>query len=261
MKFVLSLFFISLVIVPHAYAERVLMLPKSNDCPIAKPFTPEPHIQSDSKEYRVVYPMSDDGYKVERIQISASEPTELEIIWTAETWNPVTVNVSVSSEKPQCFFGSPWIPANVPAKQIEIRAQKPVKGLAVSFSDVPWDKAGNCSAQQICPTLVKNMNACKLDKDSKDCGYFIDSLHDLALQKECRRSFDTEFVPAIWLCDDIVKKDGVEWDVIWDAMSLLRSLKSQRAQEYYKSKEFEHMLDGEYAEEYHGVIDRLLKYK
>lgn len=252
MKFILTAFFISLMVAPHAYAAPVKLL-ESQDCPIAKPFTPKPHLQDSPGVHRAIYPM--EGYEIARIQITASAPMDLEIIWTpAEALREeMTAPVSVSSKKPQCFFTSagfpPGFPGHTPAKQVEIRSQKPLKGLTVSFSDVPWDYEGKCSARKVCPTFVKNMDECKAHKGSKACDAFIDNLHLLTSIDQCRRSFDATPVPAIWLCDEIVKSD----EVLWYAIDLLKGLKSQKVQEYYKSKEFKAIMDSEYREGFNDL--------
>lgn len=234
----------------NAYAATSPTLRESHDCPIAKPFTPKPE-HTDSAKKNVLYSM--DGYKISRLEISSNRPLNLEIIWTPvdAMWGQQAAQVLVNSESAQCFLSS--FPFNTPAKQIEIRSSESIENLAVSFSDVPWDHEGTCIAKKECPNFLNAMNACKADPTQTSCRNFLDILHQLTSRMQCRRTFDTSPVPAIWLCDDIVKHGNTMPDTLGDAMHLLKSLKFKEAKDYYKSYEFRGVLDGDYAEEHDGL--------
>jgi hypothetical protein len=222
-------------------------LRESHDCPLAWPFTPEANPRNGSAKEGVSYSMQ--GYKISRIEISADKPVHLELIWTPvdAKWGEKTAQVSVTSGNPQCFLSS--FPVNTAAKHIEIRSDIPLEKLAVSFSDVPWDDEGTCPAKRECPVLVKTMHECKADPHEASCRGFMESLHQLTPRAHCRRAFDTDPVPAIWLCDEITQQTGT----LGEAMYLLKSLKFKKAVDYYKSAEFRSVLDGAYAEEYEGL--------
>lgn len=248
-----SLAFFLLTIATQNVCAAPQVLRESLDCPIANPFAPKPAAQHGSNQHSRIYSMQ--GYKINRIQISSDHPNHLEIIWTPveAMWGQKTAEVSIDSKNPQCFLIDSSFPVHTPAKQIEILSNAPMEKLIVSFSDVPWDHEGPCPAKKLCPIFMQDINTCKASLSEKSCMGFMDNLHQLTAREQCRRTFDTGAVPAIWLCDDINKqKNTTEL-----TMHLLKSLKFKKAEDYYKSSEFISILDGALSEEYNGLLDDL----
>jgi len=248
--------------VSDARAQGLMMRPRTDlvqvpDCPIEKPYAPEPdHSRTTPGQESLVF--SIDGYSYERIQFSGlSAPTELEIIWTPENpyfpshgpapwrqpWPEKTAHLSVAPGGPQCFFNWFFSPGNVPGR-IEIRAPS-LAGLKVSFSDRTWDHEGECPARQLCPVLVRYIRQCRSAPRSKSCEAVIDTADHLTSRYQCSRRVDSEPVPAIWVCDELMASNVLE-----DMMHLLKRLKTAKARRFYLSGQFRGVLDGALAEEY-----------
>jgi hypothetical protein len=233
------------------------------DCPIDAPFVPEPdRSKSTPAQDRLFYPLG--GYVFKRIQFSGlSKPTDIEIVWTPEnpswplkwhppiavSWPEKTTHLSVGGGNPECFVNWFFAPHNVPG-HVEIRAEGPLPGLTVSFSDRPWDHEGDCPAKELCPVLVRDMRRCTAAPRSKSCDVFIDTAGRLTSPYHCRRKFDFEPVPAIWVCDEVVPSSVEGSTVLGNTMHLLKRMKSAKARQFYLSGNFRSVLDGAFAEEY-----------
>jgi hypothetical protein len=234
-----------------------------SDCPIEKPYTPEPdHSRTTPAQESLIFPM--DGYSYERIQFSGlGAPTDLEIIWTPENpyfpfqgpapwlqpWPEKTAHLLVAQGSPQCFVNWFFSPGNVPG-HIEIRARS-LAGLKVSFSDRTWDREGECPARQLCPVLARYMRQCRSAPRSKSCDALIDTADHLTSPYQCRRRVDFEPVPAIWVCDELMASN-----VLDDTMHLLKRLKTAKGRQFYLSGHFRGVLDGALAEEYMSDPER-----
>jgi hypothetical protein len=235
-----------------------------SDCPIEKPYTPEPdHSRTTQAQESLFFPM--DGYLYHRIQFSGlSATTDLEIIWTPENpyfpfqgqplwiqpWPEKTAHLLVAQGSPQCFYNWFFSPGNVPG-HIEIRARESLAGLKVSFSDRTWDHEGECPARQLCPVLVRYMHQCRSAPRSKSCDALIDTADHLTSPYRCRRTADFEPVPAIWVCDELMASNVLE-----DMLHLLKRLKTAKARPFYLSEHFRGVLDGALAEEYMSDPER-----
>jgi len=218
-----------------------------SDCPIEAPFTPEPD-RSKSTQAQNSLTFSMNGHALKRIQFSGqTKPLDLEIIWTpVDTFWPIkTAHLSVGANSLECFVNWFFAPNNTPTKQIEVRALEPLSGLSVSFSDRIWDHEGDCPAKQLCPVLMQNMHQCTTRPGSKSCDVFIDTARRLTPRHQCRREFDHSPVPAIWVCDEMMKSS-----VLQDMMHLLKRMKTKSARQFYRSSEFRSVLDGALAEAY-----------
>lgn len=187
-------------------SQQELKLPDAQDCPIEKPFSPQPEkIESTSEGTRIVYPM--DGYVIRRIEFKGAQaPTDIEINWVPrddpETWGTRSAQLSVKSSD-ECHFNWFFAPGNVPAKQIKVRSRGQISGLTVLFSDKTWDHEGNCSATELCPKLVSTSKQCEERPNSNACGAFLSLFKKLTESEQCRRSGDFSPVPGAWVCDEL----------------------------------------------------------
>ncbi len=253
MKSALSVLLLMCAAASGANAQTGMMLQgdrnflRVSDCPIEAPFTPEPD-RSTSTQTQNILIFSMNGYGLKRVQFSGpTKPLDLEIIWTPVDpfWGVKTAHLSVGANSLECFVNWFFAPDNAPTRQIEVRALEPLSGLSVSFSDRVWDHEGDCPAKQLCPVLVKNMQQCTTRPGSKSCDVFIDTARHLTPRHQCRREFDRSPVPAIWICDEMMKSSVLE-----DVMHLLKRTKTKSARQFYRSSEFRSVLDGALAEEY-----------
>lgn len=250
-------------IAPDAQAQHLLMrqttdLIPVSDCPIEKPYAPEPdRSRTTFDQESQFFPM--DGYLYHRIQFSGiGNATDLEIIWTpdnpnfpnrwhppmTETWTEKRAHLSIAPGGPHCFFNWFFSPQNVPG-HLEVRSKIARTGLRVSFSDRTWDHEGDCPAKQLCPLLVRNMRQCKTNSRPTSCSDFIDIADSLTSSYQCRRQVDFEPVPGIWVCDELTGSQVLE-----DTMHLLKRLKTAKARQFYLSGHFRGVLDGALFEEY-----------
>ena len=100
-------------------------------------------------------------------------------------------------------------------------------------------------------------------KKGASCDLFVDNFKEILLKYDCKRSFDTAPVPALWLFGaayedyiDLIyelskrpaNKERRDW---FDA--------GKRAKEIFLSGEFRSVLDGHMAEEYFPLIEQLEK--
>lgn len=101
-------------------------------------------------------------------------------------------------------------------------------------------------------------------KNNASCDLFLDKINLLFPRHDCKRSFDTAPVPAIWLfgaaSDDYCRllyhlaigKKG-KFDSHWYSNA------SEKAKKIFLSEEFKSVLDGAIAEEYFPLIEQMKK--
>ncbi|KIU45961.1 MULTISPECIES: hypothetical protein [Bradyrhizobium] len=267
MRPVLAILLLCVLAAPGAHAQ-VLMRTDTNlvrvaDCPIETPVMPAPDRSlatpdADSLSYRL------DGYVFRRIQFSGLRtPTDVELVWTPENptypdkwhppieavWTAKTMHITIGGNGTECFVNWFFAPNNVPG-HIEVRAAVPLAGLTVSFSDRPWDKEGECPARALCPRLAKSLRECKSRHLPTSCDAFISTADRLTPAHQCRRRGDFEPVPAIWVCDEVVKPRVEGATLLEDTLHLLEHMTSAKARRFYRSAQFRGVLDGALAEEY-----------
>jgi hypothetical protein len=232
-------------------SQQYLSLPVVQDCPIEKPFSPQPDkIESNVEAATIVYPLN--GYSIHRIEFTGLQaPTDLEIIWVprddVERWGTRSAQVSIKSSD-ECRFNWFFAPDNVPAKQIEVRSRSPIAGLTVSFSDKTWDHEGSCSARELCPKLVSAGKRCKNSRNSTSCDAFLSLFSQLTKAEQCKRSYDFSPVPGIWVCDELQQSQVMQNSI--DILKKLRKLGNRKAASFYRSQEFRGTLDGAFLEDY-----------
>ena len=103
----------------------------------------------------------------------------------------------------------------------------------------------SCPSMQICPQFKNDLDTCSKNRKSKICDRFVEDFRKLTPRYECKRSFDTKPVPAVWLCD-VGSTPGLHER----AVALLSKLKLKKAQLFFASDELRSTLDGEVAEEF-----------
>ena len=59
-----------------------------------------------------------------------------------------------------------------------------------------------CPSQELCPKFIATINSCSANHKSKSCDDFVNTFRKLTPRFDCQRSFDTNPVPAVWLCDE-----------------------------------------------------------
>jgi hypothetical protein len=120
-----------------------------------------------------------------------------------------------------------------------------IVGLA-SLSAYAEDAPKECPSFSLCPELVRLTRECEENKKSPACDSFVETYRKLAPRYTCKRSFDTDPVPAIWLCDQGAGSPGPHEK----ALRLLSKLKSKKARAFFGSSELRLTLDGALAEEF-----------
>jgi hypothetical protein len=113
-----------------------------------------------------------------------------------------------------------------------------------AIADAP---AGKCPAEVLCPKFRKLTESCA-KKKAGACDAFVDAYAKLASRYDCKRSFDTEPVPAAWLCDEMSK--GLYPTLMERAAETLSKLKTKKGRSFFASPEFRSTLDGDIAEQY-----------
>jgi hypothetical protein len=98
-----------------------------------------------------------------------------------------------------------------------------------------------CPASRLLPKLATEYRTCKAHRDR--CSGFVDVFNQLLPKYDCRRSFDTAPVPAVWLASD---------EKLEKYVGLLARLKASDAQDLFGSEAFRGVLDGHLAEEYYS---------
>jgi hypothetical protein len=116
---------------------------------------------------------------------------------------------------------------------------------ASAFAD-PAPSSG-CPSEKLCPEFIELTQKCEKDLKSESCEEFTELFRKLTPSYDCRRSFDTNPVPAIWLCDANVPDYPKPHE---KGLALLAKLRSKKARKFFGSAELRSTLDGALAEEY-----------
>lgn len=110
-----------------------------------------------------------------------------------------------------------------------------------------------CPAREVLPKLDAAYHACRHYAD-ESCNNFIAAFNRVTSRYDCKRSFDTGPVPAVWLAGDSALDDYVQ--LIWlvatkeQYKSKLYKGANAKARALFSSSEFQGVLDGTLAEEY-----------
>jgi hypothetical protein len=232
-------------------SQEQLSLPDVQDCPIEKPFSPQPEkVVSNAEGTTIVYPMN--GYLIHRIEfIGLKTPADLEITWVPqdepERWGTKSAELSIKSSD-ECRFNWFFAPDNVPTRKIEVRSRGPISGLIISFSDKTWDHEGTCSAKELCPKVISSGKQCEARPHSSSCDTFLVLFKKLTEREQCKRRIDFSPVPAIWVCDELQQSQVMASSI--NILKKIRKLRNNEAISFYGSQEFKSILDGAFLEDY-----------
>ena len=120
--------------------------------------------------------------------------------------------------------------------------------LILLITNLSYAKATEtCPTKELCPLYSETLDKCEKNNKSKSCSDFIDLYKKLVPKYDCKRSFDKEPVPAIWLCDEGTYASTGPFE---RGVALLAKLKSKKARIFFGSPELRSTLDGDVAEEY-----------
>lgn len=95
-----------------------------------------------------------------------------------------------------------------------------------------------CPAPKLCEKMYDDLQSCEKGLN-QECDNFVDNFRKLLQKYDCKRSFDTLPVFAIWLCDS---HEGF--------LDALAKMKTPKALELYGSQELRNTLDGHLGQEH-----------
>jgi hypothetical protein len=104
-----------------------------------------------------------------------------------------------------------------------------------------------CPAAKLCSTLERAYLNCakNCQTDVIACELYVHTFASLLPRFNCKRSFDTRAVPAIWLCSE------TQPGKLTAQVELLATLQIQSAQQLFSSAKFRTILDGALATDYY----------
>jgi hypothetical protein len=167
--------------------------------------------------------------------------------------------VITANGKEQCFYlgGDAGIPNNVEASEFTLEPTNGVEIKSVAFSEKPSDYLmKTCPSKDLCPQFIEYLTICNTAKKSLACDKLIDVFVKLTPRYDCLRSFDTNPVPAIWLCDEIAGESYGYPQPFEKAVGLVSRLSSKKAKKFFVSEELRSTLDGALAEEYMNLSSK-----
>ena len=109
------------------------------------------------------------------------------------------------------------------------------------------ETTSTCPAKELCPRFSETLDKCEKNIKSNTCNDFIELYKKLVPRYDCKRSFDTNPAPAVWLCDEGTTAHPNTFE---RGVALLSKLKSKKARAFFGSPELRSTLDGDIAEEY-----------
>ena len=114
-----------------------------------------------------------------------------------------------------------------------------------------------CPAQELLPLLDSNYHECNRGFLNGSCEKFVDVFSNLTGRYDCRRSFDHDPVPAIWLSGSAATEDFVallarlaESEPESEASRKLNEKARAKARHLFGSQSLRDVLDGDLAEQY-----------
>ena len=121
-----------------------------------------------------------------------------------------------------------------------------------------------CPASKLLPALDAAYHVCSHGFDNYDsCESFVQTFGQLLPKYDCRRSFDNDPVPAVWLAGDAELDDYVHllWRLSSSPDKMIAASQFSKeisdAKKLFSSKEFRNVLDGELAEDYMARSEEL----
>lgn len=95
-----------------------------------------------------------------------------------------------------------------------------------------------CPTPKLCEKMYEELQFCEKGL-KKQCNRFVDNFRKVLPKYDCKRSFDTLPVSAIWHCDSHET-----------FLNALAKMKTSKALNLYGSQELRNTLDGDLAEEH-----------
>lgn len=106
-----------------------------------------------------------------------------------------------------------------------------------------------CEAQINCSDFRDYEAKCRTNQNEKDCRAFVGLFEKLAVTNDCRRKFDKDPVPSVWICDEDAEESTFP-KLFERSAKTLSMLKYPFARKFYGSEAFRSTLDGAVAEDH-----------
>jgi hypothetical protein len=195
---------LSLWVIANTEAQEKTIRPDNMACPVTANLFPEQVRRTDF--IRFIFPA---GAIPRRISIALTHPDKkdlsIEYRWVGNgNWGAQTgVFVANGEGKTDCFFLGyhARIPENVPCNEFVLYIPEIISIKEIAFSNLPSEKP---IVQCPMPELEQEINeayvACGVNpKDESKALLLIQLLEKITPRYDCRRSFDSEPVPAWWM--------------------------------------------------------------
>jgi len=120
-----------------------------------------------------------------------------------------------------------------------------------------------CPFKKLLPVVDSAYHSCSHGAMDKSCQLFVETFEELIPKYDCKRSFDTQTVPAIWLADRGYMTDFI--DLLFKLAKGKDKVLSEKhfpianyvAKQLLLDDKFKAILDGHYAETYFPMIENL----
>ncbi|MCB0377514.1 MAG: hypothetical protein KDD33_03395 [Bdellovibrionales bacterium] len=106
-----------------------------------------------------------------------------------------------------------------------------------------------CADHTLCKKFRETEQACRTLSKEEICTEFVEIFKKLAVKMDCKRPFDTQPVPSVWICDEDAEETSYP-KLFERAATTLANTKFKFAQDFYGSEAFRSTLDGAVAEEH-----------
>jgi hypothetical protein len=107
-----------------------------------------------------------------------------------------------------------------------------------------------CADHQYCKDLREYEEKCRKKGKKSDCRKFTDNFDRLAVRNNCKREFDEDPVPSIWICDED-REETSDPKLFERSANTLSKSKFPFSIKLYGSDKFREILDGEVAEQHY----------
>lgn len=106
-----------------------------------------------------------------------------------------------------------------------------------------------CDAHKLCANFRNSEAQCRLNQKEMDCKEFVSVFEKLAVKNDCKRKFDKDAVPSVWICDEDTEETAFP-KLFERSAATLSKLSFPFAKKFYGSQAFRSTLDGAVAEEH-----------
>jgi len=186
-------------------AQDNALRPSKDACPVTANLFPEQRRRTDFT--RFIFP---DGAIPRRVSIALANPEKkdfpIEFRWTGEErWGVLTGFLMVNGEgRTDCFsLENTGIPANVACKEFILFIPESIPVTEIYFSSLPSERPQElCPMPELEPEINEAYKAWEAEpKEVSRSSRLTHLLERITPKYDCRRSFDSEPVPAWWLAD------------------------------------------------------------